>query len=812
LVASGTTSVATTISFTAPLQTVTTYNFSAVPTSGTTVSGTFSGALTTYQITGLSAGKTYTITLTATNASGTSETVSIVISTTSVPDPPTNLSVSGQGTTSFTVSFTAPSQSLLYYDVSAVSGATVPFRQRFMPYTIASPTFANQSTMISNQRNDNLGLALTAPGSPRLAVFTNFASVNYVRIINGSWGTYSTATTTFNVTPNGTNRIACAMTPDATRLIISAGTYANANNWIYWADASGLLAGTSTSLSFTRIADTNQRMYMMAAVTADGNRFVVSDFNNSYVYFSTWNGTNYGALTAILDTTTRAYISIGLSPDGNKLLYGAVKTIYWSVWNGTNYTAGTAIPGNVNGNAIRSAAFIGNNTEFVINTPESGQPQYTLWNGTGYNNWTNVPSAALPTNVNGWGLATDGSGEIFLAPYANTNVFKTTVSFTQTARSSLVVYGLSAGTTYSVAIKSANQFGESATAGTVSGTTSDVQTSVQTSYIYSTYVVFDVATVAASYTYYTSANATQYVSTSSRIGISGFTANTSYTLYVRANGVSGSFTSYAFTTNTRALRSIYYNVQNTNSIAAATNTSTGNSWFTVNMTGSGYDMWFGTGDFTVEMYLNVASTSGSPYPRLFAIGGYPNASFAVEYTGDNNIIWRGGTSSGTAAASTLISYGSMVTNTWRHYAYSRNSGVLYCYLNGVLRGSLSDTTNYSSASGYTTLVINNEISKYANFGGHTVGFTYIKGAGLYNGSGFSVGSTVFTPRTSPLLSVTSGTLLLSLVANNTSFENYGIVQTSNIVSSGGAATGVTPTYTNTTLPTGYAFVNTGSLA
>jgi hypothetical protein len=289
--------------------------------------------------------------------------VSVAASTIILPGAPTSLSVSGATTSSFTVSFTAPSGPLSYYDVSATSGSSVPFRQRIMPYTISNPTFANQSTVITNQRTDNVGLGLSAPGSTRLAVFTNFTNISYSRIINGVWGTYSTATATFDTTPNGTQYIACALTPDATRLIISIGTFDVTNNWIYWGDASGLLAGTSTSLSFTRIADTNQRKYVAASITSSGNKFVVSDYNNGYVYFSTWNGSNYGALTAILDTTARAYIAIALSPDGNKLVYGAANTMYWSVWNGTNYTSGTAIPGTTNA-GVRSVSFVGNNIHY----------------------------------------------------------------------------------------------------------------------------------------------------------------------------------------------------------------------------------------------------------------------------------------------------------------------------------------------------------------------------------------------------------------------------------------------------------------
>jgi hypothetical protein len=66
------------ISFTAPIQSVTTYNYTAVPTSGTTVSGTFSGTLTAYTINDLGLGATYTISIQSSNSDGTSIPVSVV--------------------------------------------------------------------------------------------------------------------------------------------------------------------------------------------------------------------------------------------------------------------------------------------------------------------------------------------------------------------------------------------------------------------------------------------------------------------------------------------------------------------------------------------------------------------------------------------------------------------------------------------------------------------------------------------------------------------------------------------------------------
>jgi hypothetical protein len=292
-------------------------------------------------------------------------------------------------------------------------------------------TFSNSITPITNQRIDNLGLALSAISDTRVAVFTTFVGVYYSRIINGNWGTYSAASSSFDVTPNGTNYMGCCMMLDATRLIVPIGSYNTANIWIYWCNATGLLNGTSNSLSFKRILDTNQRVYMMTALTGDGSRLVASTYSNGYVYFSNWNGTNYGILTPILDTNIRAYVGVALTSDGNILAYNADKTTYWSVWNGTNYSVGKTITGTANGLAARGLCFIGDRKDVLIQTNQDGLHQYSLWDGKQFGPLTNISSSSL-VSANGWGLTSDVSSNIYMAPYNVANVYECYLSPIQT--------------------------------------------------------------------------------------------------------------------------------------------------------------------------------------------------------------------------------------------------------------------------------------------------------------------------------------------------------------------------------------------
>jgi len=105
------------------------------------------------------------------------------------------------------------------------------------------------------------------------------------------------------------------------------------------------------------------------------------------------------------------------------------------------------------------------------------------------------------------------------------------------------------------------------------------------------------------------------------------------------------------------------------------------------------DFGFGTGDFTIEMWINPtdvaslvlydtrpASTNGN-YTTLFIDSGTPN--FYVD--GANRI-------SGSS--------GDFAANVWNHFVVSRISSTTKMYINGVQKGSdYSDSTNYLSSAG-----------------------------------------------------------------------------------------------------------------
>jgi hypothetical protein len=129
------------VQFTPPIQPITTYTLTAVPTSGTTVSQSFDGTLSSYTMTDLTAYTTYTVALTATNSFGTSSPTYASATTLSVPSIPTNLSVSAVSASSVSITFTSPTIGpITSYTVSATNPnnnvITQTFNANLTSYTI----------------------------------------------------------------------------------------------------------------------------------------------------------------------------------------------------------------------------------------------------------------------------------------------------------------------------------------------------------------------------------------------------------------------------------------------------------------------------------------------------------------------------------------------------------------------------------------------------------------------------------------------------------------------------------------------------
>lgn len=110
-------------------------------------------------------------------------------------------------------------------------------------------------------------------------------------------------------------------------------------------------------------------------------------------------------------------------------------------------------------------------------------------------------------------------------------------------------------------------------------------------------------------------------------------------------------------------------------------------------TSTSNDFVVGTGDFTLEAWYNV-DASQTTNPRLFGqnINNSSNWDCYINSTSGTNTIYMHG-------GSTNLGMSFPSANTWHHFCIVRSSGVLYSFMNGVLR----NTQAYTNSVGVNNL-------------------------------------------------------------------------------------------------------------
>ena len=175
------------------------------------------------------------------------------------------------------------------------------------------------------------------------------------------------------------------------------------------------------------------------------------------------------------------------------------------------------------------------------------------------------------------------------------------------------------------------------------------------------------------------------------------------------------------------------------------------------------DWDFGTGDFTVEGWVNPAPDLAADTQFIgFGDGGNGGGNFGFEGTGQPYVYHNGYF----ARTSTALTLGS-----WSHIAFVRSSGTLSCYINGTSQASSSYTGNVGGTMAP-------RIGAYSGgqyFKGHMSDVRVVKGTAVYTSN--------FTLPTAPLTAVTNTKFLLnpetsiSDLSQNHTLTCYGNVAT-----------------------------------
>jgi hypothetical protein len=181
--------------------------------------------------------------------------------------------------------------------------------------------------------------------------------------------------------------------------------------------------GSTWTFPPTLTLETTSRAYIGVGLTADGSRAVIP-VQNGLIYFCTWNGSNYSALTQTLDNTSRFYQGIGMTSDGSRIIIPVLGgKIFFANWNGTNYNALTQTL-DVTTTVGAGCATTTNGSGIVyFNNSSPGRMYYALWNGSNYS--APVDSVSIAGMANNCKFNADGT-IIFFTLNNGTNVYYAT--------------------------------------------------------------------------------------------------------------------------------------------------------------------------------------------------------------------------------------------------------------------------------------------------------------------------------------------------------------------------------------------------
>ena len=185
---------------------------------------------------------------------------------------------------------------------------------------------------------------------------------------------------------------------------------------------------------------------------------------------------------------------------------------------------------------------------------------------------------------------------------------------------------------------------------------------------------------------------------------------------------------------------------------------------------------FGTGDFTIEFWINRNNADGS----IISINQSAGAgAWAVVISGGQLYF-----QSSVAAASLLYPF-AIQAGVWTHCAWTREGGVNRAFINGVKRQEVTSAINYVNTN---NLLVGTAPSTYGEYAGYIGDLRVVKGTAVYTAD--------FTPPTQSLTAISGTSLLLNM--NNTGI--YDEMAKNNIKMVGNTTTSTTQTkYSDTSV-------------
>jgi hypothetical protein len=143
------------------------------------------------------------------------------------------------------------------------------------------------------------------------------------------------------------------------------------------------------------------------------------------------------------------------------------------------------------------------------------------------------------------------------------------------------------------------------------------------------------------------------------------------------------------------------------------------------------DLNFGTGDFTIEMWINFNSGAGATFPRVITKGTYQASAtvWGLLITRSTGLI-----AFNTGNPDVATNIGNLVNGVWTHIAVTRSGTALRTFFNGVLNQTATNTVNYVSTF---ELRVGSDPTGGDNFAGYIDDLRITKGVARY--------TTNFTP-------------------------------------------------------------------